>query len=193
MEKRHLSRNLGWLAGALLLAAPMLGRAEDAAVGDKAFSIGPRATYSDPKDSDEGKWYGGAQTRLRLTPAFGLEGSVDYRRNIYDNDTIIKSYPVQASVLAYLTPQAAVSPFILGGAGWYFTRVEGPQNYRDTQNRFGLHAGGGLEVKLTELLSIDGSYRYVWLESVDSKDLNALDKEYEDEGSMITAALNFHF
>jgi len=42
-------------------------------------------------------------------------------------------------------------------------------------------------------LSLDATYRYIWLESVASKDANALDKNYDDSGSMFTIALNFLF
>ena len=163
-------------------------------VGEKVFSIGPRASYFTPKDADEGAWSGGAQARLHLAPSLALEGSIDYRSNKYLGDLItIKTYPVQASLLAYLMPYSAVSPFLLGGVGWYYTEVNGPLGFSDTTSRFGLHAGAGLEIMLNKSLSLDGSYRYIWLESVASKDLNALDKTYNDSGSMITLALNLLF
>ncbi|OGS28638.1 MAG: hypothetical protein A2218_07475 [Elusimicrobia bacterium RIFOXYA2_FULL_53_38] len=162
-------------------------------VGENVFSIGPRLTYSTPKDADEGEWSGGAQARLHLSPGLGLESSIDYRSNDYGRFTTIKTYPVQASLLAYLIPGAALSPFLLGGVGWYYTQIDGPAGFNNTTSRFGLHAGAGLEIMLNKTLSLDGSYRYVWLESVTSADSNALDKTYRDKGSMITIALNFLF
>jgi len=162
-------------------------------VGDSVFSIGPRATYSTPKDSDTGVWDPGVQARLHLLPAIGLEASIDYRKNDFGPFTTIKTYPVQASLLAYLIPGGVVSPFLLGGAGWYYTQVDGPFGYSHTSSRFGLHAGAGLEVMLNKSISLDGTYRYVWLEDVASKDLNALHKNYQDSGSMITLALNLLF
>ena len=162
-------------------------------VGDNAFSIGPRATYSTPKDADKGLWDPGVQARLHLSPALGLEASIDYRKNDFGPLTTIKTYPVQASLLAYLIPGGAVSPFLLGGVGWYYTQVDGPFGYSNTSSRFGLHAGAGLEVMLNKSISLDGTYRYVWLEDVASKDLNALHKTYQDSGSVITIALNLLF
>ncbi|HAF94889.1 MAG: hypothetical protein A2X34_09485 [Elusimicrobia bacterium GWC2_51_8] len=162
-------------------------------VGDNVFSIGPRATYSTPKDADEGQWSPGAQARLHLSPALGLEASIDYRKNDFGPLTTIKTYPVQASLLAYIIPGGVASPFLLGGVGWYYTQVNGPASFSNTTSRFGLHAGAGLEVMLNKSLSLDGTYRYVWLESIDSKDVNALDKTYKDSGSMITIALNLLF
>jgi len=162
-------------------------------VGESVFSIGPRATYSTPKDADKGLWDPGVQARLHLSPALGLEASIDYRKNDFGPLTTIKTYPVQASLLAYLIPGGAVSPFLLGGVGWYYTQVDGPFGYSNTTSRFGLHAGAGLEVMLNKSISLDGTYRYLWLEDVASKDVNALHKNYQDSGSMITIALNLLF
>jgi hypothetical protein len=46
---------------------------------------------------------------------------------------------------------------------------------------------------LNESLSLDATYRYIWLENLSSKDLNVLDKTYSDSGAMITVGLNFLF
>jgi len=183
------------LAAALLLAVPMMVFADGGAtgVGTKVLSIGPRAVYVTPKDADEGTWSGGAQARLHISPSLALEGSIDYRSNTYFHITTIKTYPVQATILAYLMPGVFVSPYLLAGAGLYYTEVDGPLNFTNTYSRFGVHAGAGLEIMINQSLSLDGSYRYVWLESVTSKDQNAIDKTYEDSGSMITVALNFLF
>jgi len=178
---------------ALLFSLPMALFAESLGVGTKVLSIGPRAIYSTPKDADSGDWSAGVQARLHLSPGLGLEGSIDYRSNKFLDVTTVKTYPVQLSLLAYLLPGSFLSPYLLGGAGWYYTQVDGPSGFSDTSSRFGLHAGAGLEIMINEYMSIDGSYRYVWLESVTSKDANALDKTYQDSGSMITIALNLLF
>jgi len=179
-------------AAALLLGLRTAVFAETG-VGDKVFSIGPRLSYFTPKDADDGEWSGGAQARLHLSPGLGLEGSIDYRRNNFGRFTTIKTYPVQASLLGYLLPGSVVSPFLLGGVGWYYTTINGPAGFSNTTSRFGLHAGFGLEVMLNKALSLDGAYRYVWLESVTSTDSSALDRNYRDKGSMLTLALNFLF
>jgi opacity protein-like surface antigen len=184
-----LNKAMAFMATALfLLGAP---QALFAGIGDKIISIGPRATYSDPKDATEGQWFAGAQARLHISPGVALEGSIDYRRNDYANQTSIKTYPLQASILAYLMPGASWSPYLLGGGGWYYTEVDGPNNYTNTTYRFGLHAGAGLEFMLTAYLSLDGSYRYVWLQDVTG---NAnTNSNFQDSGSMTTIALNFLF
>jgi hypothetical protein len=85
-------------------------------------------------------------------------------------------YPVQVSGLIYPFTTKRLSPFLLGGGGWYYTTVKGPGGFDDTQNRFGLHAGGGLQFWLNNHFSVDSTYRYIWLEKVESKDQNIVDK-----------------
>jgi opacity protein-like surface antigen len=162
---------------------------EDVSKG--VFSIGGRAMYFNPLDGDD-NWHGGAQVRLHLGEIFAIEGSADYRKNDF-GDTTVKTFPVQASGLVYLLPGKRLSPFLLGGAGWYFTDVDGPGGYDKTQHRFGLHAGGGLQFMLHRNWSIDGSYRFVWLERVQSRDEKLFDKKFQDEGHMVTIGLNYHF
>lgn len=160
-------------------------------VDKSLLSIGGRGTYFDPNDASP-KWYGGAQVRLHLGQVFAIEGSVDYREKKYDT-TFTRSYPVQVSGLIYLLPGKRISPFILGGGGWYYTQVKGPGGFDDTQNRFGLHAGGGLQWMLNHHWSIDSTYRYIWLEKLESRDENLVEKKYENNAHMVTIGLNFHF
>jgi opacity protein-like surface antigen len=101
-------------------------------------------------------------------------------------------FPVQASLLLYLLPGQPVSPYILGGGGWYYTHVQGSS--ASPQNRFGPHAGAGLEVFLNSHWSVDGDYRYVWNEDVNSQNsAHPLGQNFSDSGFMITAALNYLF
>ncbi len=165
----------------------------EAGPGSRVLSIGPRATYATPKDATKGTWNPGAQIRLQLSSVVGFEGSIDYLKNDFGPLTTIKTYPLQASLLAYLAPGSVISPYLLGGAGLYYSKVTGPLSYESNTSRFGLHAGAGVEVMLNKSLSLDGAYRYVWIESIMSHDANALDKNYQDAGSMVTIALNLMF
>jgi opacity protein-like surface antigen len=180
---------------AVALALASTARADLGGVDAGPFSIGGRATYFHSKDFDH-SWYGGAQVRYHFINVLAIEGSVDYRREVVNKDTPAETkihvYPVQASLMYYLFPNSRVSPFVLGGAGWYYTTVDGP-NYSNTQNRFGTHVGGGLELYLSKQVSLDATYRYVWVEDVNSKNQAVQDKDYRDDGHMITAGLNFHF
>lgn len=156
------------------------------------LSIGGRAMYYDPKEGDA-NWYGGAQVRLHPWHYLAIEGSADYRRNDFSGGTKAHSYPVQVSALIYPLGTTRLAPFILGGGGWYYTTVSGPGGFDNTQNRFGLHAGGGLQFFFNRHVSIDSTYRYIWLEKIESKDQNIVDKKFNDNGHMITIGLNFHF
>jgi opacity protein-like surface antigen len=189
----HLNEKLK--IAALLAVALCLGQAAQAqeTTADRKFSVGPRATYSIAKDADEGRWSPGVQGRIRLSDDLGLAASLDYLKHDFGYGTTVKTYPVQGSLQAYLTPGGIFSPFVLGGLGWYYTRVDGPSGFSDSSSRFGFHFGAGLEVAVNDSLYLDSTLRYVWVESVASRDLNALDKDYNDRGVMFTLGLNFRF
>ena len=155
------------------------------------FSVGGRATYYDPQEG-QSRWFGGAQVRVNPFRYLSFEGSADYRQQDTEG-TRTHTYPVQVSALIYPLGHTRLAPFLLGGGGWYYTTVKGPGNFDDTQNRFGLHAGGGLQFFLSDHISLDSTYRYIWLEDIRSKDQNIKDKDFNDNGHMITAGLNFHF
>jgi opacity protein-like surface antigen len=181
---RSLMASRTALCSALLAAATLACFAGVSSAGADSYifdevpksllSIGGRGTYFDSNDTSP-KWYGGAQVRLHLGQIFAIEGSADYREKKYES-TFTRSYPVQVSGLIYLLPGKRISPFILGGGGWYYTQVKGPGDFDDTQNRFGLHAGGGLQWMLTAHWSIDSTYRYIWLEKFQSRDENLVDR-----------------
>ena len=155
------------------------------------LSIGGRATYIDPIDGSS-NWYGGAQVRLHPWRFLAFEGSADYRRNDI-GATHVHSYPVQVSALVYPLGTTRLAPFLIGGGGWYYTTVTGPGGFDNTQNRFGAHAGGGLQFFFNKHVSIDSTYRYIWLEKLESRDQNLTDKKFQDNGHMVTIGVNFHF
>ncbi|MEO6307566.1 MAG: porin family protein [Nitrospiraceae bacterium] len=155
------------------------------------FSIGGRAVYYDPNEG-QSRWFGGAQVRVNPFKYLSFEGSADYRQQDTAGSSI-HTYPVQVSALIYPLGHSRLAPFLLGGGGWYYTTVSGPGNFSDTQNRFGLHAGGGLQFFFNNHISIDSTYRYIWLEDIRSRDQNIKDKNFNDNGHMITVGLNFHF
>ncbi|MGH7233678.1 MAG: outer membrane protein [Nitrospiraceae bacterium] len=195
-KSSHTPKLLLMFVGAVLVwgfltpsAARAWGIFDD--INSGLVSIGGRATYFDPKDAS-GEWYGGGQVRLYLFEYLAFEGSADYRRHDFDS-TRVHSYPVQVSALIYPFGTRRLSPFLLGGGGWYYTTVSGPGGLDDTQNRFGAHAGGGLQFWLNNRFSVDSTYRYIWLEKIESRDVNIKDKKFDDNGHMVTIGLNFHF
>jgi len=156
------------------------------------FSVGGRATYFDPKEGED-RWFGGAQLRVHPSHYVAVEASADYRREEFDGGTKTHTYPVQGSLLIYPIGTTRLAPFILGGGGWYFTSVDGPGGFSDTQHRFGGHVGGGLQLFITDHISVDSTYRHIWLERVESKSASLDDKKFDDNGHMVTIGLNVHF
>jgi|LNFM01.1.fsa_nt_gb opacity protein-like surface antigen len=156
------------------------------------FSLGGRATYFDPKEGED-RWFGGAQVRVHPSHYFAVEGSADYRREEFDGGTKTHTFPVQGSLLIYPIGTTRLAPFILGGGGWYFTSIDGPGGFSDTQHRFGGHVGGGLQLFITNHISIDSTYRHIWLERVESKNVSLDDKKFNDNGHMVTIGMNVHF
>lgn len=185
-----------WRMAVLVAVMAPLGMtaalADDEVNPRPGLSMGIRGAFFRPIDANEGDYFGGVQVRLHLAPAIGFEGSADYRRNKFGGTTV-HTYPVHASLLLYLIPSKVISPLLLGGAGWYYSTVENPAGASDTQHRFGVHAGGGLQAWLNQYWSVDGTYRYIWLENLKSKDASLQNKDFNDSGHMVTAALNFHF
>ena len=191
------------LMAALFVGATAVGRAaaDDDRVGHQFVSFGPRAAYFIPKQSGANNtWFGGAQLRLYLLPALAIEGSVDYRETDVGNSTTIRTFPVQASLLAYIVDRKPLAIYLLGGGGWYFSRIDVPSPGSDqTSNKFGPHAGGGLEFFPGDHWSVDADYRYIWVQKVHNNNSSAFttpstnQSDYDQSGSMITAALNYHF
>jgi hypothetical protein len=148
-------------------------------------------------DADSVRFYGG-QLRL-LSHRFGLEVSLD--RHSESSELLnrkITETPIQASLLMRLA-SGSVSPFLLGGPGWYRREVEpldGPDNLSVSTTEFGWHAGFGLEILPSRHFGIHGDYRYTFLDFSDDDD--------DDEGfiggllpghrgSMWTVGATFYF
>jgi len=134
------------------------------------ISVGPQVGFYKSKDADAARAMYGAALRLRLSDGLGVEGSIGYRKEEYaDGLVTVKSMPVMATGLLY------VLPIVYGavGAGWYNTKIEYniPTNLlgsairlsNETQQNFGWHFGGGLELPLGKSAKLIGDIRYVFL------------------------------
>ena len=109
--------------------------------------------------------------RTKLSSALGIEASINYRREEYDNGAVdVTNWPVMVTGLIY------VLPIVYGaiGAGWYNTSVTYSQDLHllgvndQTEQKFGWHFGGGLEIPLGMSMSNPGAIltadiRYVFL------------------------------
>ena len=133
----------------------------------QGFGIGARmawVTGDSDADVDAVRFLGG-QIRL-LSKRWGVEVAMDRHSESFEllNQKVIET-PIQASLL--LRFGSKVSPFLLGGPGWYRRKVEmleGPDDADVHTTEFGWHAGGGLEVFAGRHFGMHGDYRYTFLD-----------------------------
>lgn len=162
---RQAAMTLLALGGLLAWAAP---------VSAQGFGLGGRiawVTRDVEADVDTLRFVGG-QVRL-LSQRFGLEVSVDRHSESLEllNQKVTET-PIQASLLLRLAG-GRVSPFLLGGPGWYRRKVEALDGAGDlsvSTTEFGWHAGGGLEILPSRHFGIHGDYRYTFLDFKDDDD-----------------------
>lgn len=184
-------------------AIPMLAFAAlltaTAPVCAQGLGLGARIAWVNPDvdaDVDSVRYFGG-QMRL-LGPRFGLEVALDRHSESLDllNQKVTET-PIQMSLLMRLA-SGNVSPFLLGGPGWYRRKVEaldGPANLNVSTTEFGWHAGIGLEVLPSRHFGIHGDYRYTFLDFHDDDDdegfIGGLLPGHR--GSMWTLGTTFYF
>jgi opacity protein-like surface antigen len=156
-------------------------------VSAQGFGVGARmawVTADSDADVDSVRFNGG-QIRL-LSQRWGLEVSMD--RNSESFETLnqkVTATPIQASLLMRMG-RGKVSPFLLGGPGWYRRKVEllvGPDEPDVENTEFGWHAGGGLEILPGRHFGIHGDYRYTFLD---------FGKDDDDRGGIIGGLLPGH-
>lgn len=134
------------------------------------LSLGPQIGFYKSQDADAARGMGGVALRLRLSDGLGVEGSINYKKEDYANGYVsVKSWPVMATGLLY------VLPIVYGaiGAGWYNTTIEynvpptilgtSVTIANETQQKFGWHFGGGVELPLGTSAKLVGDIRYVFL------------------------------
>ena len=182
------------LAG--LLACPSPAAAQGFGVGGRMAWV----TSDTEVDTDAVRFTGG-QIRI-LTGRWGLEVSLDRKSESLEalNQKVTET-PIQLSLLMRLASGGKLSPFLLGGKGWYRRKVElidGPDEPDVESTESGWHAGGGLEIMVARHFGIHGDYRYTFLDFSDDED------DDEDEGfiggllpghkgSMWTVGATFYF
>lgn len=167
-----------------LFLYPLAGQADDWG----KFGLGLRGGWYKANDGDDGKLHGGLQARWKIFPALAIEGSADYRaEESYPNNRKITSYPVLVSALFYLIPGAPVSPYLLGGVGWYYSKLEDSQGSTWSSD-IGYHLGGGLDIPLSRNIVFNADLRYYFLDVGDQKV-----KDLKTDGYIVSAGLTFYF
>lgn len=160
------------------------------------FLLGARVGYMNGRDAEKGSWLGGVQARLYLIEYLAVEASIEFHQDEYlDGDVVLTFYPVQLSAIVSPFPQWPVRPYALGGAGWYYTRID----YKDaldawdseTEHFFGIHLGAGAEINLGDSIVLSADFRYVFIDEpgVDNSQLEDEKWDYWQ----FTGGINFRF
>jgi hypothetical protein len=155
-----------WIIASVVVSAALCGSASIASA--QGFGIGARmawVTADSDADVDSIRFTGG-QVRL-LSRRWGLEVSLDrHSESVELLNQKVTEMPIQASLLLRMG-SGRVSPFLLGGPGWYRRKVELLQGLGEPEvaaTEFGWHAGTGLEILAGRHVGIHGDYRYTFLD-----------------------------
>jgi opacity protein-like surface antigen len=152
-----------WKICLVALVATILAGSQAQAQG--AY-FGPQLGFFNVRDADNAKAMGGAALRLGLSPALGIEASINYRSENYAGGRVaVRSWPVMVTGLVYPIP------IVYGaiGAGWYNTTFDynraiiGQDIASETTQQFGWHFGGGLELPVGTSAKFVADVRYVFL------------------------------
>lgn len=163
MRKR---RSTSFIAAAAALCW-VTGAAAASAQG-QALGVGPRFSFvRGDVTAETATRYAGAFLRMRASDRTSIEIALDYRSVINDDLTErIKDYPIQGSVLLYPV-RATVSPYVLGGIGWYSQRVDALASdavlTSKTTRKVGYHAGIGGEIRVGGRAAVHADYRYTFI------------------------------
>jgi opacity protein-like surface antigen len=149
-------------------------------------------------DLDTKDGYGGELAigyNLISTLAIELEGGYFEIKNSDSSARVlgdIKLKVIPALVtLKLLIPLGPVEPFGEIGGGAYFTKVEADNERIDisssTETSYGLHAGAGLNINVTNTFFLGGEWRYIWARQ------SANRNDIEIDGYMATGVLGLRF
>jgi hypothetical protein len=171
------------------------------AAQDTAFGLGARFSMvrSDASSNADPLRFTGGQIRARVSPKTGIELSLDVRT--HSNEALterVRDVPVQASLLLFPV-KGAFSPYALGGAGWYYHRVQALLGDdvlgSESTRKFGWHGGLGAELRLGHHAGVHADYRYTFLhygsEEGDTASKSRFLPNYD--GSMWTAGMTVYF
>jgi opacity protein-like surface antigen len=169
----------------------LLASSAPAAAQGQSFGIGGRISFVradvDDEETESQRFFGG-QIRAKMSPRSAFELSLDLRTDTDLTETArVRQMPIQASLLLYPV-RSVFSPYVLGGGGWYSTRVEllaGDETLTsETTREFGWHAGIGAELRMGPHAGLHGDYRFTFLDFGDDDD-----EDEDEDGGLLTRFL----
>jgi outer membrane protein W len=197
-----MNDRMGRVLGALVLMLGWSGGALSQSNSDPGVGLGAHASYTRAPDAAAGRLSGGIQLRARLTGGLGLEGLASYREEEYEiaGERVLKlaMVPVQGSVQVFFLFSKPIQPYVLAGIGYYYLRASGlgsrSDTGRTTENKFGAHAGAGIDARVARKVTVHADLRYVFID-VDA--VRALTAPGPTEMSSNfwhgTAGISYHF
>jgi hypothetical protein len=132
--------------------------------------VGVRGGYMRMAEADDGAVLGGLFFRTDWREVVFIDGSLYYHSEEITRDIDLELIPIQLSAMLFLLGRDNVlNPFVLGGAGLYWTRTTVETRDTESEFDFGWHLGLGADFNLSDRMFIEGDFRYMWLDT-DTKD-----------------------
>jgi hypothetical protein len=135
----------------------------------QSFGLGGRMSMvrGDAEIGSDSRQFFGGHIRARVSSRTAVEVALDLRTETNDANTRrVREYPIQGSFLLFPFT-TAFAPYVLGGGGWYTTRVETLEGDEAADlwslRDFGWHAGFGAELRLGRHAGVHADYRYTFL------------------------------
>ena len=140
-----------------------------------ANGLGVFGSYWDTKDADSG-WGGGAKLQLEAMPNIYIEARGSYFPDFgdsSDDDPTVDVIPVEADAIVKFPLADRFAPYVGGGAGYYMFDVSGNVHDEDSganisvdiDDEFGWFALAGVEIGLSDQVSLFAEGKYTWLDA----------------------------
>lgn len=135
----------------------------------QSFGVGGRLSVvrGDVAAGTLAERFTGGHLRAAVSRRASIELALDRKSEL--NETLTertRESPFQASLLLY-PARGPLAPYVLGGVGWYTTRIEQLDGTTvldaESSRRMGYHGGFGAELRLGRRAGLHGDYRYTFL------------------------------
>ena len=138
------------------------------AVAASANGLGVFGSYWDTKDADDG-YGGGAKLQIDVMENICIEARGSYYPEFgSDSDDEIKVdiIPIEADAIIKFPISDLLTPFVGGGVGYYMFEVDNDVEGVDVSidDEFGFFALAGVEIGLSEQVSLFVEGKYTWLD-----------------------------
>jgi hypothetical protein len=152
-----MRRSKVWIAGLIVMVAGLVF-AEEA-------DIGFRGGYMRLPEGEASGLLPGAFLRMAWKEVIFIEGAGYYHAEELSETADLETIPLQLSAMVFLMRRSGrACPFILGGAGVYWTRATEEGQEAESELDIGWHVGGGLDFTLVENVFLELDYRHIWLD-----------------------------